>query len=194
VRAFDVLAGPRHLVELVNHRVAEGSLAQIEDLSGGRGTEEESDRASTATDPLAGGFARLRDYLAMVEAFIFPTCRQPLALLLRCGAEISDPSAPTQWRLAVANAAGEAARASARSWRTSFRSSLGECAARDSSARPRGLASIAPCSIGWRPLGPGRTSVKGSRLQPITANEGLATATGVASVSAHKPLGVHEAW
>ena len=32
--------------------------------------------------------------------------------------------------------------------------------ARDSSARLRGLASIAPCSNGWRPLGLGRTSVK----------------------------------
>src|SRR5207237_9018961 len=35
-----------------------------------------------------------------------------------------------------------------------------DVSARDSSARLRGLASIAPCSNGWRPLGLGRTSVK----------------------------------
>src|SRR5439155_16007414 len=65
-------------------------------------------------DPLPGGFARLHGYLVMLEAFIF--IHFPPAFL-HCffvpASEISDPSAPTQWRLAFANAAGEAARASA---------------------------------------------------------------------------------
>src|SRR6266446_486366 len=57
---------------------------------------------------------RSAGYLAMLEAFIF--IHFPPAFL-HCffvpASEISDPSAPTQWRLAFANAAGEAARASA---------------------------------------------------------------------------------
>src|SRR5882762_6736563 len=67
-----------------------------------------------ATNPLPGGFARLRGYLAIVEAFIF--LHLPPAFLhcfFVAASEISDPSSPTQWRLAFANAAGEAARASA---------------------------------------------------------------------------------
>src|SRR5205823_4259299 len=94
-------------------------------------------------DPLPGGFARLHGYLVMLEAFIFihfPPC------FLHCffvpASEISDPSAPTQWRLAFANAAGEAARASAAIRANFIQILLGRMCLLAILARALGLASI----------------------------------------------------
>src|SRR5438128_1578781 len=92
---------------------------------------------------LPRGLARLHGYLVMLEAFIF--LHLPLAFL-HCffvpASEISDPSALMQWRLAFANAAGEAARANAAIRANFIQLLLGWICLLAILARPRGLASI----------------------------------------------------
>jgi len=94
-------------------------------------------------DPLAGGLARFHGYLAMAEAFIL--LHLPPAFL-HCffvpASETSDPSAPRQWRLAFANAAGEAARANAAIRANFIQLLLGRMCLLAILARALGLASI----------------------------------------------------
>src|SRR6266513_1639322 len=86
---------------------------------------------------------RLHGYLAIADAFIF--FHLPPAFL-HCfflpASEISDPSALTQWRLAFANAAGEAARANAAIRANFIQLLLGWMCLLAILARPRDLASI----------------------------------------------------
>src|SRR5438128_4654428 len=86
---------------------------------------------------------RLHGYLAIADAFIF--FHLPPAFL-HCffvpASEISDPSALTQWRLAFANAAGEATRANAAIRANFIQLLLGRVCLLAILARSRGLASI----------------------------------------------------
>src|SRR5947209_4460703 len=112
-------------------------------------------------DPLAGGLARFHGYLAMAEAFIL--LHLPPAFL-HCffvpASETSDPSAPRQWRLAFANAAGEAARANAAIRANFIQLLLGRMCLLAILARALGLASIELARTVGGAWPPGRTSVK----------------------------------
>src|SRR5438128_2873800 len=95
---------------------------------------------------------RLHGYLAIADAFIF--FHLPPAFL-HCffvpASEISDPSALTQWRLAFANAAGEATRANAAIRANFIQLLLGWICLLAILARPRGLASIELARTGGGP-------------------------------------------
>src|SRR5882672_8264607 len=165
---FDVLAGPAHLMELVGHRVGEGSLTQIEDLSGGRGTEEESDQGEHGDGSLTW---RLRAAPRLLGhgggRHLPPLAASLLALLLRAGVGDLRSIGADAVALGFCECCGRSCEGK-RGDHGELHSGppWADVPARDSSARPRGLASIAPCSIGGRPLGLGRTSVKGSRSEP----------------------------
>src|SRR5207237_8679225 len=107
-------------------------------------------------DPLPGGLARLHGYLVMLEASIFHLPPAFLHCFFVPASEICDPSALKQWRLAFANAAGEAARANAAIRANFIQLLLGRMCLLAILARSQRLASIEPARMGGR-AGRGRT-------------------------------------